>query len=130
MRKPNLVSMAFCILAATAGSVALADEPIAWGAPAGAKGCVTFREYEKIVVSASDTEMQTTAKSHFELEVVSSQGYDLPKKVWSDDQGTMDQLQNIAVQDRIRFVKIKDHYSPTDLEAAQSLCRQAMAPLP
>jgi hypothetical protein len=129
MKRANPASMMLLILGTAGASWCWADQPIAWGAPAGAKGCVVFREYEKIDVSTSDSEMKTTAKSRFELEVANSQGYTLPKTVWPDDQGTMDELQRIATSDRIAFVKLKDHYSPADLDAAQALCRQAMTPV-
>jgi hypothetical protein len=97
--------------------------------PTGAKGCVIFREYEKLDVKSSEDETSTTVKSHFELSVVTSDGYTLPKSTWADDEATMDELQRIAVANQTRFVKIKDHYSAEDLGAAQALCRQAMAPL-
>jgi hypothetical protein len=61
---------------------------------------------------------------------VTSRGYTLGKTTWADDQATMDELQRIAIADQTRFVKLKNHYSPQDLEAAQSLCREAMTAVP
>jgi hypothetical protein len=129
MKRKNVASSALLILAAFGTSLAFGDEPIGWGAPAGAKGCVIFRESEKIDVRSSEDELKTTARSTFVLDVVTSDGYTLPRTSWPDDHGTMDQLQGIATQDRVHFVKLKDHYSTQDLEAAQASCRQAMLPL-
>jgi hypothetical protein len=127
MKRAILANGVWLFLAAGA-STCWAEEPVAWGPPAGAKGCVIFREYEKLVVSSSEDGTKTTGKSHYELSVVTSTGYTLPKTTWAEDQATMDELQALAVKDQIRFVKVKDHYPPQDLEAAQSLCREAMAP--
>jgi hypothetical protein len=129
MKRAIVAKGALLILAAAGANLCRADEPVAWGQPAGAKGCVIFREYEKLDVTTSEDGTRTTGKSRFELSVVSSDGYTLPKTTWADDQATLDELQRMAVKDQTRFVKIKDKYSAQDLEAAQSLCRQAMAPL-
>lgn len=99
--------------------------PVAWGAPSDAKGCVIFREIEKMDVSSGDT--STTVKSHYELEVLESDGYTPAHRTYPDTQQTMDELQLVAVQDRIRFVKIADPYTPADLDAARALCHQASA---
>lgn len=102
-----------------------AGAPIAWGAPSDAKGCVIFREVEKLDVASAET--STTVKSRYELEVLESEGYTPARKSYPDTQQTLDELQLIAVQDRIRFVKIADPYTPADLDAARALCRQASA---
>jgi len=124
----SMANTALLFLGAIGAGSCWADEPIAWGVAAGAKGCVVLREYEKLDVTSSEDETTTTVKSHFELSVVTSNGVALPKATWMDDEATMQELQRIAIADQTRFVKLKDHYSPQDLEAAQALCRQAMAP--
>jgi hypothetical protein len=128
VKRLNVANIVLLFLGVGGGSFCCADEPVAWGVQAGAKGCVIFREYEKFDVTSSEDGMITTAKSRFELSVVTSNGYTLPKTTWADDEVTMGELQRIAIADQIGFVKLKDHYSPQDLEAAQGLCRQAMAP--
>jgi hypothetical protein len=130
MKRLNLASSALLLLGTCGASLCLADEPIDWGAPAAAKGCVIFRESEKIDVRSSQDETETTATSRFELNVVTSDGYALPRASWPDDQGTMNELQRVAVQNRVHFVKLKDPYSPQELETAQANCRQAMQPTP
>lgn len=122
--------MVASLIGTLAAGAASAADPISWGAPSPAKGCVIFHESEKIDVTSGDQDMQTTAKSHFELHVLSSDGYTLPSTTLPDDQNTLDQLQQIAAQERVHFVKIKDPYTPEDLSAAQAICRQAMAPSP
>ncbi|HEV3017890.1 MAG TPA: hypothetical protein VGY49_02620 [Burkholderiaceae bacterium] len=99
--------------------------PIAWGIMNDAKGCVIFREYSKstlgfFVVAAG-------VSSHGELEVVETDGYTLSKPVWLEDQDSMNELQRLANQDKIRYVKVQAKYTPGELEAARALCRKKNA---
>ena len=96
--------------------------PIAWGIMSNAKGCVIFREYSKntlgfFVVAGG-------VSSHGELEVVETDGYTLSKPVWKEDQESMNELQRLANQDKIRYVKVQGKYTPDELEAARALCRK------
>jgi hypothetical protein len=128
VKRVNVSNVVLSFVGVLGASLSLADEPVAWGVPSGAKGCVIFREYEKLDVTASEDGTNTTVKSRFELSVVTSDGYTLPKATWADDEATMEELQRIAIANQTRFVKLKDPYSAQDLGAAQALCRQAMAP--
>ncbi len=99
--------------------------PIAWGIMNNAKGCVILREYSKstlgfFVVAAGVT-------SHGELEVVETDGYTLSKPVWLEDQDSMNELQRLANQDKIRYVKVQGKYTPDELEAARAICRKKNA---
>lgn len=99
--------------------------PVAWGTMSNAKGCVVFREYSKntlgfFVVAAGVT-------SHGELEVVETDGYTLSKPVWKEDQESLNELQRLANQDKLRYVKIPGKYTPDQLDAARVLCRKQNA---
>lgn len=99
--------------------------PLAWGIMTSAKGCVIFREYSKntlgfFLVAAGAT-------SHGELEVVETDGYTLSKPVWKEDQESLNELQRLSNQDRIRYVKVPGKYTPEQLEAARTLCRKTNA---
>ena len=87
-------------------------------------------ESEKLDARTTTDGGGTVLDSRFELSVVSANGQALSKDTWPDDQATMNELQRISVADQTRFVKMKSPYTPQDLEAAQSLCRQSMVAVP
>jgi hypothetical protein len=96
--------------------------PHAWGIVTHSKGCVIFREYRKTKVGF--WVVVVTTKTHSELEVVETDGYELDQKIWIEDEATMEELQRRAIRDGIRYVKIPDKYTPEELEAARTLCRK------
>lgn len=99
-----------------------AQEPVAWGLFSKPKGCVIFREYSKTQVGFFV--VAVTTKSHGELEVVESQGYDMQPKVWQQTKESMDELQRLAMKEKLRYVKIPDKYLPEELESARKLCEK------
>lgn len=125
-RRPRAVFWALlgaCALTvSTATQSAPAPEPVVWGILSHSKGCVIFREYKKTKVGFFV--VVVTAKSHGELEVVETDGYEMDPKVWIENEENMNELQRRAVKDEIRYVKIQDKYTPEDLETARSLCRK------
>jgi hypothetical protein len=117
---------ALVVLAVGASGVCLAEAPVAWGPTTGAKGCVILRESEKLDANTTSDGGGTILNSRFELSVVTANGHAMAKDTWPDDQATMNELQRISVNEQTRFVKVKAPYTPQDLEAAQTLCRQSM----
>jgi hypothetical protein len=103
-------------------SSAESREPVAWGLLSQSKGCVIFREYKKTKVGF--WVVVVTAKSHGELEVIETIGYELDPKVWIENEENMNDLQRRAMKDSVRYVKIQDKYSAEELEAARVLCRK------
>jgi hypothetical protein len=126
----SFVPALLCTLLCVSPSAVNADEksgaesrePVAWGLLSQSKGCVIFREYKKTKVGFFV--VIVTAKSHGELEVVESVGYELDPKVWIENEDNMNELQRRAMKDLIRYVKIQDKYTPEELEAARALCRK------
>jgi hypothetical protein len=106
-------------------SSAESREPVAWGLLSQSKGCVIFREYKKTKVGF--WVVVVTAKSHGELEVIETVGYELDPKVWIENEENMNELQRRAMKDSIRYVKIQDKYTAEELEAARALCRKDSA---
>jgi hypothetical protein len=106
-------------------SSAESREPVAWGLLSQSKGCVIFREYKKTKVGF--WVVVVTAKSHGELEVIETVGYELDPKVWIENEENMNELQRRAMKDSIRYVKIQDKYTTEELEAARALCRKDSA---
>jgi hypothetical protein len=100
-------------------------EPVAWGLLSHSKGCVIFREYKK--TKFGFWVVVVTSKSHEELQVVETTGYELDPKVWIENEENLNELQRRAMKDSIRYVKIQDKYSAEELEAARALCRRDSA---
>lgn len=96
--------------------------PVAWGTISQCNGCVIFREYKKTKVGF--WVVAVTSESHGELEVVETDGYVLEPRVWEQKDSNMNELQRRSVQDKIRYVKIQDDFTPEELEAARNLCRK------
>lgn len=107
-------------ISADTKSSAESREPVAWGLLSQSKGCVIFREYKKTKVGF--WVVVITAKSHGELEVIETVGYELDPKIWIENEENMNELQRRAMKDSVRYVKIQDKYTADELEAARAIC--------
>ena len=96
--------------------------PVVWGTMSQCNGCVIFREYMKTKVGF--WVVAVTSESHGELEVIETDGYVLEPRVWEQKETNINELQLRSVQDKIRYVKIKDDFTPEELEAARIICRK------
>lgn len=99
-----------------------ADQPVVWGLTSGAKQCVIFQESKKttgafFIVAAT---LKTVGKLTV-IETADGTAFDPP--TLTEDQVTMNALQTRALHERLRFVKIPEHYSPDLLQAARDLCK-------
>jgi hypothetical protein len=95
--------------------------PVAWGLTAGHEHCVIFREYKK--TKGAFYLVVVTTKTHMELEVIESDGFNIDPKTYIEDQPTMDALNSRALNERLRYVKVQDKYTPAELQAARDLCK-------
>jgi hypothetical protein len=100
------------------------QEPVVFGILSQNVGCVIFREYRK--TSGMFWGVAVTTKTVSQLEVIETQNYKLEQTTWNEtQQEDMNELQRMAVKDKIKFVKIPNK-NPTDeqLEKARTLCKQ------
>ena len=100
------------------------QEPVVFGILSQNAGCVIFREYRK--TSGMFWGVAVTTKTVSQLEVIETQNYKLEQTTWNEtQQEDMNELQRMAVKDKIKFVKIPNK-NPTDeqLEKARTLCKQ------
>jgi len=100
------------------------QEPAVFGILSQNVGCVIFREYRK--TSGMFWGVAVTTKTVSQLEVVETQNYKIEQTTWNEtQQEDMNELQRLAVKDKIKFVKIPNK-NPTDeqLEKARTLCKQ------
>jgi hypothetical protein len=100
------------------------EEPIVFGVASQNVACVIFRQYTEkntkfwgVAVSQSRTSA---------LEVLETQNYDLPQKKWVGQEGA-DELTRLALKDRIKYVKIPEKYSPSQLDKARAACKESAA---
>jgi hypothetical protein len=104
---------------------AASQEPVVFGILSQNNGCVIFREFRK--TSGMFWGVAVTTKTATWLEVVDSQNYTLEKTTWNEtDQDEINELQRVAVKDKIKFVKIPNK-KPIDeqLEKARKICKEA-----
>ena len=101
------------------------EEPVVFGITSQNAACVIFREYTEknskfwgVAVSQSRTSA---------LEVIETQNYDLPQKKWVGQEGA-DELMRLAVKDRVKYVKIPEKYTPSQLDKARAACKESAAP--
>src|ERR1700693_602594 len=100
------------------------EEPVVFGITNQNAACVIFRQYTEkntkfwgVAVSQSRTSA---------LEVLETQNYDLPQKKWVGQEGA-DELTRLALKDRIKYVKIPEKYSPSQLDKARAACKESAA---
>jgi hypothetical protein len=103
------------------------EEPVVFGITSQNAACVIFRQYTEkntkfwgVAVSQSRTSA---------LEVIETQKYDLPQKKWVGQEGA-DELTRLAVKDRIKYVKIPEKYTPSQLDKARAACKESAASSP
>ena len=100
------------------------QDPVVFGMLSQNTGCVIFREFRK--TSGMFWGVAVTTKTVGKLEVIETQNYTLDQKKWDETvQDDMNELQRIAVRDKVKFVKIPNK-KPTDeqLKKARALCKE------
>lgn len=98
--------------------------PIVWGTLSQCNGCVIFKENKKTDVGFWVVAFTWSTRS--QLEVFETYGYDLEPATWSTSQESIDELQRLAIRDRIRYVKIPGDFTPDELYAARVLCHKSI----
>ena len=97
-------------------------EPLAWGLLSQNEGCVIFKEYRK--TSGRFWGVAVTTKTLSVLEVVEMQNCELSQLKWEETQENIDELQRLALKDKIKFVKIPAKFTNEQLERARTMCRE------
>lgn len=95
--------------------------PVAWGALSGNSGCVIFAEGHK--TKGRFYGVAITTKTVGKLTVVETQNYTFDEKEVLETQENLDKLMQIAQKDHVKFVKIREKYSPELLEEARASCK-------
>ena len=94
-----------------------ADPVVVFGMVGQNVGCVIFKE--------------SLQKKVLALEVLETQNYEIQQKKWIEDVDHSGELVNLAIKDKIKFVKIPEKYTPEQLEKARAACKESTpAPAP
>ena len=96
------------------------QEPVAWGMQSGNDGCVIFRESEQMTTANEGGTYQSyTVK---QLEVVDTIKATLPKKKYSETKEELAALEQVGMENHLKFVKLPKKYTPEQLEKAKTMC--------
>jgi hypothetical protein len=101
------------------------EDPIVFGITGQNTGCVIFRQYTE-----KNTKFWGVAISQSRvsaLEVIETQNYELAQKRWVGQDGA-DELTRLAVKDRLKYVKIPEKYTPSQLQKARAACKESAIP--
>lgn len=121
-------AIAMVMILAAAGAVTHAkdktanEEPQAWGMQSGNDGCVIFKESEQVESAMAPGGGGFTTHTVKQLEIVQAIKATLPKKKYSETKEELDSLQQLSMQDHLKFVKIPKKYTPEQLDKAKTMC--------
>jgi ABC-type branched-subunit amino acid transport system ATPase component len=113
-------------VAASAGS-ARADSakagkaPVAWGVLSGNSGSVIFAESRKAHVKFVGVFIVTWLG---ELDVLETQNYNMQQEQWKETRDTLNELQKLAMAEKLKFVKLAVNHSQQQFEIARAMCRE------
>ncbi len=97
------------------------SEPTVWGVTSGTSACVIFAEGHK--TSGRFYGVAVTTKTVGKLTLIEAQNYAFAQKEVLETQENMNGLQQMAMKDHVKFVKIPEKYSPELLEKAHAACK-------
>jgi hypothetical protein len=121
----TLSLLILCAPSETAQSANDEKPPVAWGVLAGNSGCVIFAESRKTDAKFVGVFI---IKWHYELNVLEAQHYDVQRKQWKETRDDLNELQKLAEQNKLKFVKIPTKHTAQQLEKARLMCTQPPAP--
>ncbi|MGB6868703.1 MAG: hypothetical protein WBD32_15355 [Acidobacteriaceae bacterium] len=98
------------------------QEPQAWGMQSGNSGCVIFKESEETTSEMAPGGGGFTTHTVKVLEVVDAIHATLPHKKYSETQDDLGTLQNLSMQNHVKYVKIPKKYLPDQLDKAKTMC--------
>lgn len=114
----------FLIPAATAGPAAgkpaKEKAPVAWGVLSDYSGCVIFNETRHRHVEFVGVLIVRWNRT---LDVFESHRYDMKRKQWKETREDLDDLQKLALRDKVKLVKIPVGHTEQQLEEARGMCR-------
>jgi hypothetical protein len=124
MRGAAAVALAALVLATASFAKDKAEnqEPQAWGMQSGNSGCVIFKESEQINSVMAPGGGAFTTQTVKTLEVIDAIHATLPHKKYTETKKELDALQQLSMENHLKYVKIPKKYAPEDLAKAKGIC--------
>jgi hypothetical protein len=125
MTKFAIFALVLCLVATGFGKGKKneSQEPVVWGLLSQNAGCVIFKEYSK--TTGAFWVIAATSKTVSGLEVVETRNYKLEPAKWLETEENLDELQQRAMTDKLKYVKLPDKYSSEQLARARTMCKEA-----
>jgi hypothetical protein len=118
-----VVLTSLLLASSTAGSAAAKPDkekaPVAWGVLFGNSGCVIFGEGRK---EHTDFAGVFVMRWVGVLDVIESHNYDMKQKHWKETRASLNELQKLAVKDKVKLIKIPAEHTERELEEARKMC--------
>jgi hypothetical protein len=113
----------FFFLPVSTGSAARKTEkgkaPIVWGELTGNTGCVIFGEGRKTQTKFEGVFVMRWVGV---LDVIESHKYEMKQKEWKETRADLDELQKLALKDKLKLIKIPAEHTQQELEEARKMC--------
>jgi len=93
--------------------------PYAWGMLSGNSGCVIFADTRH-----TKTDFVGVARVRWwgTLDVIETRNYDMKQRQWMQTRAALDELQKLALKDKLKLIKIPAEHSEKQLEEARGMC--------
>ncbi len=126
----SAAAMVIFLLSGSAGTVDRQSSsaqtlPKAWGVLSGNSGCGIFAESRKTNAKFVGV---VIVKWHEMLDVLETRNYTIQRKQWGETREDLDELQKLALNNKLKLVKIPAKHSDQQLEAARSMCIETSLP--
>lgn len=111
--------LAAVLLAGTANGKPKKKYPYAWGTLTENTGCVIFTEAmhkHTRFVGAVEVRWNGT------LNVLEQRNYDMKQKEWKETRKELDALQQLALKDKLKLIKIPAKHTQQQLDEARGMC--------
>lgn len=117
---PLLLLSVFVSTCFASGKHSQSEDSVVWGMLSQNTGCVIFQEGHK--TSGMFWGVAVTTKTVGKLTVIEAHNYTPEDKVYPETQENLDKLMRLARENKIKYVKIPEKYTPQQLEKARELC--------
>lgn len=93
--------------------------PYAWGVLSGNTGCVIFADTRH---TKTDFVGVLRVRWYGTLDMIEQRNYEMKQKQWMQTRKSLDELQKLALQDKLKLIKIPAEHTQEQLEEARKMC--------
>lgn len=118
-----MLALGLLLLPAAAGSrqekSAKEKYPYAWGVLSGNTGCVIFADTRH---KKTDFVGVVRVRWYGTLDVIETRNYDMKQRHWMQSRKSLGELQELALKDKLKLIKIPAEHGEAQLETARKMC--------